>query len=248
MIFSHQDVDTWAATIHRQLGQVDMAVLDLIDIGPAEHIPVSRHPSTVEKDATWRAGDVGDTDSRFHYEPTPRSSGRRSGISRPVEAATVAWEASVQEAVTSVFAGIALAIETVCLLRVVPRDEDGRPLPPPDEPATREILHGRRAGQHLVDVDPASCRRHLLAAVRYLGASVDATADAMRGADGDMAEFVDDRRQRLGHVVGALARRLEVGDRPRLCGCGCRRPAPPVGAGATRQACRKRLERANKSA
>ena len=87
---THQQVDTWHATVWNLLHTTTGSLYDLIDLGPADVTVTARQPSRAEKQATDRA------DGNFH--PTTKSQGhRRTGHSDPVGRQVEAWEAEAQQ-------------------------------------------------------------------------------------------------------------------------------------------------------
>lgn len=67
-----------------------------------------------------------------------------------------------------------------------------------------------------------------------------------QGAEADVLERFAHQAHRLSLRVAGLADSLgqwRPGPLVRLCACGCRRPAPPKGEGATRSGCRSRKQR-----
>lgn len=239
MIPTQQDVDHWHTTTHRHLGLACAAVLDLIDCGTPTRTVSSRKPSDRDLEATHRASDPSGL-----FQPTLKTQGRRSPGQRsdPTGRQVVAWEAEVQAAVLALY-GVVSAVDDIAghlAPPLAPHDEHGDPIDAPREPATK--VNG--SGRLVVTEHPRLCRLATLDAVTWLGAVVDQVADRLRGVtDPDVGDHLLERAGTVQGLLVRLGRQVEV--RPagsvRLCACGCRRPAPPVGRGATRGACRERL-------
>lgn len=232
MIPTAQQIDVWLATVYADLDRLRSGMFDLIDIGPTSTV-VARNPSRRDQAVTDRTpGPDG------MFQPTPKTQSRHTGRSDPTGKAVVAWESEVQRAVTDLFAAVSGVISLVESLGIRPT-RDGVPVKPPAEPPTEKLP----SGVHRVALDPAGCRRTLDDALGWIGLGCDQLAERMRAvSDPDVADRLLELGGEVRRTVLSLARRVAP-DRPRLCACGCRRPAPPVGEGATRSGCRSRLQR-----
>ena len=222
MRLTTQACDAWTATMHRRLDTIQTAILDLIDVGPADRPPVPRKPTARERRSQDRADG--------HFAPTPKGNSRTPyHVSNPTHTQAERWETEVEEAVTALYGTVAEVVAIVGQLGLTPTDEEGSTVVCPAEPDTRRTTTGRL----VVELHPAGCRRPTVEAVAWLGAACDALIDRARRAEADAGEMVGDRARYVESLSGTLARRVGVAE-GRTCTCG--RPAP-VGEGRKCGAC-----------
>lgn len=235
---TRQQTDLWHAGYNRQLEATVAGLLDLIDCGSGSASPPGRRPSKREQVATDRA-----SDSDGLFQPTAKGQGRRSPGQRsdPTGRAVEQWELEVQQATTRLYACVSAAADAASSLGLTVLDERGCPVVAPNDPATRRTL----SGTLVVNVSPSGCRRAVLRASGYLGAVGDALAGRLAGcSDPEVGDRLLDVASLATRDLRALAGWVGGDGRPlRLCACGCRRPAPPKGEGATRPGCRTRRHR-----
>jgi hypothetical protein len=179
-----QNIDTWQSSQHHRLDTVIAALHTLIDCGPADHQPPPRKPTVEEIASQDRA------DGRF--APTPAGTSRRTGISRPVEQAVLAWELEIQKAVTELWELVATSHSVTSELAL--------DLHAPPEPPTWVTANGRT----LVARDPAGCRRDIQAAAAYLADVVDTVTERLRSTTHDAHDGVTARATLIGGMVKRL--------------------------------------------
>ena len=245
MRLTTQACDAWTATMHRRLDAIQTAILDLIDVGGAGHLPAGhvanpnghgkcrvcgldasaherRPPTAAERRSHDRA--------HGNFYPTPKGSSRVPyHVSNPTHTQAERWETEVEEAVTALYGTVAEMVTIIGQLGLTPTDEEGSTVVCPAEPDTRRTTTGRL----VVELHPAGCRRPTVEAVVWLGAACDALIDRARRAEADAGEMVGDRARYVESLSGTLARRVGVAE-GRTCTCG--RPAP-VGEGRKCGAC-----------
>lgn len=264
-----QQTDSWRAGVHGELETVQAAILDLIDVGPDPEPAGIRCPDcrTVESgrcsrfpSCRWPAKHIRAAMDR-NLEHDPPVHGRGAGVyTDPTLGVVQAWEAEVQQATHLLFEVVSAAITVASAPGIVPVDEHGRPLDPPDEPGMVEEPVGsgkwRLRAPVAVTVDPADhrtwrsdCRRAVVAGVAYVGAVVDAVAEVMWVRD-DERYGSDERDRARAHAgwlalsVGRLVRRLdrepvELSD-DRVCVC--KGEACPHGPGGCTNVSDRHLE------
>ena len=249
MRLTTQACDAWTATMHRRLDAIQTAILDLIDVGGAGHLPAGhvanpnghgkcrvcgldasaherRPPTAAERRSHDRA--------HGNFYPTPKGSSRVPyHVSNPTHTQTERWETEVEEAVTALYGTMAEVVGIMYEFDLHPLAEDGTPAVCPEEPPTRRTSNGRL----IVELHPVACRQATLQAVVWLGAACDVLIDHVRGAEDESGEMAAIRARYLQTLTSTLARRVGVAE-SRTCVTGCGRSAP-VGKGATCQACRK---------
>lgn len=240
MIPTTTDIDHYLTTTHHELRRYTAGLHDLIDCGSPDNPSRPRPPGVRDRAATDRTPSARDNTGEL-FDPTPKTAGRRSPGHRsdPTGRAVTRWEDDVEQAVTRLYTIVTDVAHTVDGLGLTCHDPHGQELEPPQPPPTRETARG----DLVVVAAPSAARRHVTAATSWLASAVDALADRMRTVtDGDVGDGLWDQASQVGRQIVWEARRVAP-DRPRLCGCGCRRPL----AGSrrpVRDACQKRLERA----
>ena len=245
MRLTTQACDAWTATMHRRLDAIQTAILDLIDVGGAGHLPAGhvanpnghgrcrvcgldasaherRPPTAAERRSHDRA--------HGNFYPTPKGSSRVPyHVSNPTHRQVERWETEVEEAVTALYGTMAEVVGIMYEFDLHPLAEDGTPAVCPEEPPTRRTSNGRL----IVELHPVACRQATLQAVVWLGAACDVLIDHVRGAEDESGEMAAIRARYLQTLTGTLARRVGVAE-GRTCTCG--RPAP-VGEGRKCGAC-----------
>jgi hypothetical protein len=181
-------------------------ILDLIDVDRPERVH-TRHPSRNERDATDRK------DGRF--QPTPTGPSRRADVSRPVEAAVLAWERKVAHALAD-------------LQTLTSRWDDIRPAPPPPAGGSS-----------------AAARRHVIDLSVWLDTTAAEACDRLERVDGEAWQHWRERTDLMLRQATRVARRWAADRphaRPCRCvpACGL---WVLRGEGATHQACRKARSR-----
>lgn len=194
----------WHDRTSRLLDMTRTALLDLVDIGPRDQVYGAvphRRPDPWEISIT-RRGKNNDAD----YTPTQRHAGRNtSGPNDPTGNTILAIEATIQSVTTTVEQLVEGAAEIVLESRLPVHNNDGdlitgttiagdyatgRPhlpadLDPDPDLAQPQELGGDHAnairtnhrGNDLVNMSPASCRRHILAGLTYAHAVSDSIAN-----------------------------------------------------------------------
>jgi hypothetical protein len=188
-------------------------ILDLIDVDRPDRPTPPRKPSRRERDATDRP------DGRF--QPSPTGPSRRAGVSRPVEAAVLAWERRVQHACNDLQA---LALEW---------DDLRAPLATVGPaPST------------------AAARRHVIDLSVWLYTAASEACDRLDRVDGEAWQHWRDRTDLMLRQASRVARKWAA-DRPQSRPCKCVPACGlwlRQGQGATHPTCRKRRERQRENA
>lgn len=219
MTVTVRQVDSWQATVTQRCGQIQQAILDLIDCGRPDVLPAARQPTKAERLSQDRP------DGRFH--PTPPGGARRPlHESDPTLGAVEAWETSVEEAVTQLYGTVGEAAEIVHALGITTAK------PAPAEPAVRTTITGRT----VASIGPARARRATIDACAWLADAAVRLGDRRRTAKGAAAAHVADRAAYLERLTHALACGVDADVIP-TCTHGCGRE---VTGRSVCDACRKR--------
>lgn len=214
-------VDSWRATVARQLDLVRAGLLDLIDCGADDRVTRVREPGSRDLEATRRAPSGQDHRNGDLFDPTPRAAGRRSPGQRsdPTGRAVEAWESAVQDAVLTLYGTVTAVDGVLGALGLAVFDEAGDGLSAPREPETRL---SKRTGRPLVIEHPRLCRLATLDACTWLGAAIDVLADRMRGVtDSLVGERLTDEGRLVETLLTRQAREY-ADDRVTVCQAGCR--------------------------
>ena len=224
-------VDTWHATTIGRIATIRAAILDVIDCGVTfDELPDLRPPTEREIIETDRADGI--------FRSRPVGGSRRSEVSRPTEAPTIAHENASQAVTTAL---LTLCIEAGETLATFDLDIDDLDIP---HRRYEEATYSRPEPRWVIDLHPAACATWTITACGWLETAVGLMAAEWRTSEPDVMPSPYGHAKWLGGKVEGLSKRVRP-ERPRLCACGCKAPAPQYGQGATRPACRKRKSRSN---